>query len=57
MRPSASASGAVRSRSRGVQEDLDDRAIAKPQCVADAQPIGRAEVADLFEQHDQVWHW
>ncbi len=44
MSPSASASGAV-------------RGIGKQQCVTDAQPIGRAEIADLLEQHDQVWHW
>jgi len=40
-----------------VQEDLADRGIDRGRCVADAQPIGRAEVADLMEQHDQVWHW
>ncbi len=40
-----------------VQEDLDERGIATQQCVTDAQPIGRAEIADLLEQHDQVWHW
>ena len=40
-----------------VQEDLAERGIARGQCVADAQPIGRDELADLMEQHDQVWHW
>ena len=40
-----------------VQEDLADRGIDRGRCVADAQPIGRDEVADLMEQHDQVWHW
>lgn len=40
-----------------VQEDLADRGIGKHRCVAEAQPIARAEIADLLEQHDQVWHW
>jgi DsrE/DsrF/DsrH-like protein len=40
-----------------VQEDLADRGSDRGRCVADAQPIGRDEVADLMEQHDQVWHW
>jgi sulfur relay protein TusB/DsrH len=40
-----------------VQEDLDARGIARARCVADAEPIARAEVAELMEAHDQVWHW
>lgn len=40
-----------------VQEDLADRGIDRDRCVADAQAIGRGEIADLMEQHDQVWHW
>ncbi|HSE03454.1 MAG TPA: DsrH/TusB family sulfur metabolism protein [Methylomirabilota bacterium] len=40
-----------------VREDLADRGIAETDCVAEAQPIGRAEVVDLMEAHDQVWHW
>ena len=40
-----------------VQEDLDDRGIDKQRCVAAAVPIRRAEIADLMEQHDQIWHW
>ena len=40
-----------------VQEDLDDRGIDKQRCVAAAQPIRRADIADLLEEHDQIWHW
>jgi sulfur relay protein TusB/DsrH len=40
-----------------VQEDLADRGIDRGRCVADAQAIGREEIADLMERHDQVWHW
>ena len=40
-----------------VQEDLDDRGIDKQRCVAAARPIRRAEIADLLEEHDQIWHW
>jgi sulfur relay protein TusB/DsrH len=40
-----------------VQDDLDERGIDKQQCVAEATRIRRAEVVELIEQHDQVWHW
>jgi sulfur relay protein TusB/DsrH len=40
-----------------IQEDLDDRGIGKERCVADAQPIRRAELVELMESHDRVWHW
>ncbi len=40
-----------------VQEDLDERGIDKQRCVAEAARITRAEVVELMEQHDQVWHW
>ncbi len=40
-----------------VQEDLDERGIDKQRCIAAAQPIRRADVVDLLEQHDQIWHW
>jgi sulfur relay (sulfurtransferase) DsrF/TusC family protein len=40
-----------------VQEDLDERGIDKQRCVAAAVPVRRAEIADLMEQHDQIWHW
>jgi sulfur relay protein TusB/DsrH len=40
-----------------VQEDLDERGIDKQRCVAAAARIPRAEVVELMEAHDQVWHW
>jgi len=40
-----------------VQEDLDERGIDKQRCVAAAQPIRRAELVDLLDDHDQIWHW
>jgi hypothetical protein len=40
-----------------VREDLAERGIDEASCVAEAQPIGRAEIVDLMETHDQVWHW
>ena len=40
-----------------VHEDLVDRGIDPRRCVEAAQQIRRAEVANLLEQHDQVWHW
>jgi sulfur relay protein TusB/DsrH len=40
-----------------VEEDLDDRGIDRQRCVPEAQPITRAGIVDLMEQHDQIWHW
>ena len=40
-----------------IREDLADRGIAESRCVAEAQPLRRAELVDLMETHDQVWHW
>jgi sulfur relay protein TusB/DsrH len=40
-----------------VQEDLDERGIGKQSCIAEARPVRRAEIVDLLERHEQVWHW
>jgi hypothetical protein len=40
-----------------VREDLAERGIALERCVAEAQPLPWAELVDLLETHDQVWHW
>jgi sulfur relay protein TusB/DsrH len=40
-----------------IREDLVERGIAENRCVAEAQPLGRAELVDLMESHDQIWHW
>lgn len=52
----------ARLRSKGaavyvIQEDLDERGIDNERCVADAERIRRAELVDLIERHDQIWHW
>ena len=40
-----------------IREDLADRGIGEDRCVPEAQPLRRAELVDLMETHDQVWHW
>lgn len=40
-----------------VREDLADRGIEFGNCIADIQLINRTNIASLFDQHDQVWHW
>jgi sulfur relay protein TusB/DsrH len=40
-----------------IREDLAERGIGEDRCVAEARPLARAEVVDLMESHDQVWHW
>lgn len=40
-----------------IREDLAERVIGEDRCVAEAQPLARAEVVDLMESHDQIWHW
>jgi hypothetical protein len=49
-------------RSRGtrvcaVHEDLDERGIDKGRCLAEVERIPRADIVDLLEAHDQIWHW
>lgn len=40
-----------------IREDLDDRGIDPDRCIPDVQLVGRAGIAGLMEEHDQVWHW
>ena len=40
-----------------VREDLAERGIDARRCVTTAERIGRADIAELLEAHDQVWHW
>jgi sulfur transfer complex TusBCD TusB component (DsrH family) len=40
-----------------VREDVEERGIDNRSCIANIQMIGRGEIANLFEQHDQIWHW
>ena len=40
-----------------VREDLEERGIDSGSCIANIQIIGRDDIAKVFEQHDQIWHW
>jgi sulfur relay (sulfurtransferase) DsrF/TusC family protein len=40
-----------------VRDDLAERGLSEGHCVAEAQPIARAELVELMESHDQIWHW
>ena len=40
-----------------VREDLAQRGIPLSQVVGGVSLVGRAELAQLWDEHDQVWHW
>jgi sulfur transfer complex TusBCD TusB component (DsrH family) len=40
-----------------VREDVEERGIDSSSCIGDVQMIGRSDIAGVFEQHDQIWHW
>ena len=40
-----------------VQEDLEERGINREEVAQGINMIGRAQVADLFDSHDSIWHW
>jgi len=40
-----------------VRQDLEERGIELKACLSNVQLIGRNEIAAVFEQHDQIWHW
>ena len=40
-----------------VEEDLADRGIATDELIGGLRPVGRGELAKLFDSFDQVWHW
>ena len=40
-----------------VEDDARDRGIDLANCISQVQMIPRTEVANLFDQFDQVWHW
>lgn len=40
-----------------IQDDITDRGIDPLNCLPGVHVIERDRVADLFESHEQVWHW
>jgi sulfur transfer complex TusBCD TusB component (DsrH family) len=40
-----------------VRKALEARGIDAARRVGGAEAVSRDDVADLLEQHDQVWHW
>jgi sulfur relay protein TusB/DsrH len=52
----------ARLREKGVQvyvveDDVEERGIDRRNCVAGVEMIRGQEIAEVMEQHDQVWHW
>jgi len=40
-----------------VSDDLERRGIGRGDIVAGVRLIGQREMAKLFDEHDQIWHW
>jgi len=40
-----------------IREDVEDRGIDPASCMTNVRMIERREIAKVFDQHDQVWHW
>ena len=40
-----------------VQEDVQDRGINQAELVGGVKMVSRAGLADLFDDHDSIWHW
>lgn len=40
-----------------VEEDLRTRAIGRENIVGGVQVIPQSKVAELWDQHDSIWHW
>ena len=40
-----------------VLDDVEERGIDSSACIGDVRMIRRSDIAGVFEQHDQVWHW
>jgi hypothetical protein len=40
-----------------ISDDLEERGISGATSIGGAQFMKRDEIAGLFEDYDQVWHW
>jgi predicted peroxiredoxin len=40
-----------------VQDDLEARGINSEECLKGVQMIQGSDIAGLFENYEQVWHW
>lgn len=40
-----------------VDEDIKDRGLSDAELLSGIRKIRRQAVAELMDQHDQVWHW
>lgn len=40
-----------------VRDDLEERGVDPERFIPGVELIGADRIADLFEAHDQVWHW
>jgi intracellular sulfur oxidation DsrE/DsrF family protein len=40
-----------------VEADLSGRGISKSNLVSGVKLVDREGILDLFENHDQIWHW
>ena len=40
-----------------IEEDIRDRGLTNVELISGFKRVNRAGVADLLEQHEQVWRW
>ena len=40
-----------------IQDDLEERGISSNRCITGLQMIRQSDVAEIFDGHDQIWHW
>lgn len=40
-----------------VQEDLDELGLRREEIIDGPELVRRADLPDLFERYDTVWHW
>jgi sulfur transfer complex TusBCD TusB component (DsrH family) len=40
-----------------VRDDMEERGIDGEDCIGGIKMIRRSDIAGLFEDYEQVWHW